>query len=64
MTEDKIGNKFKKEEGDFLETSLETWSEGFKTVENIEEEKNKKLFKSIVDPAEDLTANDQVTVDD
>ena len=37
---------------------------GFSNVKNIEEEKNRKLFKSIVDPAEGLIVNDQVTVDD
>ena len=63
MTEDEIRNKFKKEE-DFLKTSLATRSEDFKTVENIEEEKKRKLFKSIVDPIEGLIVNDQITLDD
>ena len=63
LTEDEIRNKFKKEE-DFLKTSLATRSEDFKTVENIEEEKKRKLFKSIVDPIEGLIVNDQITLDD
>ena len=47
----------------FLETSLATRSNKFETVESIEEEKNRKLFKSIVDLAEVLIVNEQVTVD-
>ena len=46
----------------FLESPLAIWSEDFQTVKNIEEEKTRKLFKSIVGPAEGFIGNNQVTI--
>lgn len=57
LTESKFRNKSKKEEEDFLGTSLPNPSEDYKTVKNIEGKKQ----KSIVDLAKGIIVNDEQT---
>ena len=58
----KLRMNLKKKKKIFLESPLAIWSEDFQTVKNIEEEKTRKLFKSIVGPAEGFIGNNQVTI--
>ena len=64
LTEKEIKNEFRTEEEYLLEASPAIQSEDFQSVKNIKEEKSRKLFKSIVDPAEGLIVNDQITIED
>lgn len=59
----KLRMNLKKKKKIFLESPLAIWSEDFQTVKNIEEEKNRKLFKSIVGQAEGFIGNNQITIE-
>lgn len=58
------GEENKKQQEDFIDTSLIFNCEDFKTAENINEEGKRKLFKTVVDPNEGLLVNDQLGIDD
>ena len=61
---DEIKKRQKKEEIDYLETSLKTPAEDFKTIQNIEDKKRKKIFKKITNSTDSMVVYDEVTVND
>ena len=64
LSGDEIKKENKKEQEDFIDTSLIFNSEEFKTAKSIDEEEKNKLFKIIVDPNEGLLVDDQINIDD
>ena len=70
MTKLQTGQETEKESKEekikYLETQLKIRSGDFETIQNIEHEKQKELFQSIVDSSSSagIRLNDRITVDD
>ena len=47
-----------------MEAALKIRSRDFETVQNIEDEKQKELFKTVTDPTGDLIANGKSSIND